>query len=464
MSIALLRKEYDVIIAGGGNSGLCAAIRAAEEGLKVLLVERGGPVDRGGNTKYTRDVRYAHDKADGYTSGPYTEEEFLTDLLSVTGGDTHMDLARLVIERSHDIPHFMVRHGVKLQRAYRGTLHLSRTNAFFLGGGRGLLNTYYRSAEELGIDILYKSSVEDILISGNMFEEANIVTPRGRISIKGRAFIAASGGFEANIEWIKSFWGEAAENFIVRGSRYNDGSLLRILMEKGALRTGDPMGMHAVAVDARSPRYDGGIVTRVDSIPFGIVVNIHGKRFYDEGEDLWPKRYAIWGRLIAEQPSQIAFSIFDSKILNLFIPPAYPPIKADSIEELAKKIGIDPAVLEKTVSEYNSSVVCKRFDPGDLDECSTKGLTPPKSHWALKIDKRPFYAYPLRPGITFTYLGLRVDKRARVAMKGGGFYRNVFAAGEIMMGNILSRGYLGGLGLAIGSVFGWISGESAAEV
>ncbi|MEM1610411.1 MAG: FAD-dependent tricarballylate dehydrogenase TcuA [Sulfolobales archaeon] len=462
--MAPLRREYDVIVAGGGNAGLCAAIKSAEEGLRVLLVERGGPVDRGGNTKYTRDIRYAHDRADGYTTGPYTEEEFLRDLLSVTGGETDLDLARLVIERSHDIPGFMVKHGVRLQRAYRGALHLSRTNAFFLGGGRGLLNAYYRSAEELGVDILYNSSVEDLRISGDTFEEALISTPGGVVSIRGRAFIAASGGFEANIEWLKRYWGDAAENFIIRGSRYNDGKLLRILIERGAQETGDPRGMHAVAVDARSPRYDGGIVTRVDSIPFGIVVNIYGKRFYDEGEDLWPKRYAIWGRLIAEQPGQIAYSIFDSKVLGLFIPPAYPPIEAGSIGELGRKIGVDPLALERTISEYNSSVVCKRFDPGELDECSTRGLIPPKSHWALKIDSPPFYAYPLRPGITFTYLGVRVDRRGRVAMRGGGFYRNVFAAGEIMMGNILSRGYLGGLGLTIGSVFGWISGEGAAEV
>lgn len=462
--MARLRSYYDVIVVGGGNAGICAAIRSAEEGLSVLLVERGGPIDRGGNTKYTRDIRYAHDKADEYTSGPYSGEEFLRDLLSVTGGDTDLDLARLVIERSYEIPEFMVKHGVKLQKAYSGTLHLSRTNAFFLGGGRGLLNSYYRSAEELGIDILYSSSVEDLLVSGDTFEKAVIATPRGKVLIGGKALVAASGGFEANIEWLKRYWGEAASNFVVRGSRNNDGLLLRILLDKGALEAGDPRGMHAVAVDARSPKYDGGIVTRVDSIPFGIVVNIEGKRFYNEGEDLWPKRYAIWGKLVAEQPNQLAFSIFDSKVLGLFIPAAYPPIEGRTLEELAKKIGVDPASLMKTVSEYNSSIECRRFDPSELDECSTKNLYPPKSHWALRIDRPPFYAYPLRPGITFTYLGARVDRKGRVAMRGGGFYRNVFAAGEIMMGNILSRGYLGGLGLTIGSVFGWVSGESAAEV
>ncbi len=460
----LSRKEYDVLVIGGGNAGLCAAIRAAEEGSRVLLVERGGVVDRGGNTKYTRDIRYAHDKADKYTSGAYSSEEFLRDIVDVTKGETDLDLARIVVERSHEIPGFMERSGVRLQRAYRGTLHLSRTNAFFLGGGRAMLNSYYRRAQELGVEILYNSVLEDLVVSGDEFQEALISMEGGRVGVRGRAIVIASGGFEANIEWLKRYWGDAAENFIVRGSRYNDGLGLRILLERGAEPVGDPRDMHSVAVDARSPRYDGGIVTRVDAIPFGIVVNLHGKRFYDEGEDLWPKRYAIWGKLIAEQPGQIAFAIYDSKSHGSFIPPAYQPYRSDSIEGLAKILRIDPQILVGTIAEYNSSIECGRFDPAVLDECRTRGIDPPKSHWARPIDTPPFYAYPLRPGVTFTYMGIKVDRGGRVVMRGGGRFRNIFAAGEIMVGNILSRGYLGGLGLAIGAVFGWISGEGASIV
>ncbi len=67
-------------------------------------------------------------------------------------------------------------------------------------------------------------------------------------------------------------------------------------------------------IDARAPKFDGGIATRLDSVVFGIMVNRDAQRFYDEGEDVWPKRYAIWGRLIAQQPDQIAYSIIDSQI------------------------------------------------------------------------------------------------------------------------------------------------------
>jgi tricarballylate dehydrogenase len=196
---------------------------------------------------------------------------------------------------------------------------------------------------------------------------------------------------------------------------------------------------------------------------FGIVVNKEAKRFYDEGEDVWPKRYAIWGRLVAQQPGQIGYIIFDASSLRLFMPSLYPPIQADTIDELAKQFELDPAVLEKTVADFNAAVRPGTFNHTDLDDCRTEGLTPPKSHWARRIEKPPFYAYPVRPGITFTYLGTRVNKDARMLMKGGTPSANMFAAGEIMAGNVLGKGYAAGIGMTIGSVFGRIAGLEAAK-
>jgi tricarballylate dehydrogenase len=239
--------------------------------------------------------------------------------------------------------------------------------------------------------------------------------------------------------------------------------MLRELLKHGAKSVGDPRGCHAVALDARAPKFDGGIVTRLDSPPFGIVVNRAGKRFYDEGEDFWPKRYAIWGKLIAEQPEQIAYSIIDSKALAHFMPSVFPPVEADTISDLALALGLDPNQLAATVDEFNWAVRPGRFDPGALDECRTEGLVPAKSHWARAIDTPPFYGYPLRPGITFTYLGVRVNEQARVIMQNERPATNITAAGEIMAGNILGRGYLAGFGLTIGSVFGRIAGQEAAR-
>jgi tricarballylate dehydrogenase len=217
-----------------------------------------------------------------------------------------------------------------------------------------------------------------------------------------------------------------------------------------------------VAIDARAPKYDGGIITRLDCVVFGIVVNKHAQRFYDEGEDVWPKRYAIWGRLVAGQPDQIAYIIFDASSLTMFMPSLFPPIEAKSIGELAGKFSLDPAALEDTVTKFNAAVQPGTFDHTILDDCRTEGITPPKTHWARRIEKPSFYAYPVRPGITFTYLGTRVNKEARMLMTDGRPSANMFAAGEIMAGNVLGRGYAAGIGMTIGSVFGRIAGREAA--
>src|SRR5438105_7910012 len=237
------------------------------------------------------------------------------------------------------------------------------------------------------------------------------------------------------------------------------------MLEKGAATAGDPKGFHAVALDARAPKFDGGIATRLDSVPFGIALNKFGHRFYDEGQDFWPKRYAIWGRLIAEQPDQIAYSIIDSRTIDCFLTSLYRPLEAHSVAELATLMGLDPVAATETVRGFNAAVrPGGTFDPATLDDCSTVGLDPPKSHWAQPISKPPFYGYPLRPGITFTYLGLAVDACSRVLLADGRVVENLFAAGEIMSGNILSSGYLGGFGLTIGTVFGRIAGTEAGPL
>lgn len=209
------------------------------------------------------------------------------------------------------------------------------------------------------------------------------------------------------------------------------------------------------------PKFDGGICTRLDCVPFSVVLNQEGDRFYDEGEDTWPKRYAIWGRLVAAQPGQVGFSIIDSKSIDLFMPSVFPPTRADSIGELAGKLGLDPGKVARRIAEFNAACPEGTFHPTEKDGLATAGITPAKTNWARPIDTPPFYGYALRPGVTFTYLGLQVDETARVEGPGGSL-RNVWAAGEIMAGSILGEGYLAGFGMAIGTVFGRIAGREAA--
>jgi len=459
----LAEGPWDVIVAGGGNAAMTAAITAAAAGKRVLVAEAAPKFWRGGNTRHTRNMRIAHDEGNEVLTGPYPEEELWDDLLRVTKGRTDEQLARFCIRRSKEMWDVMTGLGVRFQPALGGTLSLSRTNAFFLGGGRSMLNALYIRAEDLGVTILYDTEVTDLDIEDGRFRAAELTHDGITHRVEGAAFVAAAGGFEANIEWLKEGWGPAAENFRIRGTPWNRGSLLRVLLDRGAVQTGEADQCHAVAIDARAPKFDGGIATRLDCIPFGIVVNANAERFYDEGEDFWPKRYAIWGRLVANEPGQIAHAIIEARDARLFMPSIFPAIEEPTLEALAERIGLDPAKLRATVDEFNAAVRPGTFDPNELDDCVTEGIHPPKTHWARKIEQGPFQAYPLCPGITFTYLGVKVDRQARIMMQQGPS-PNMFAAGEIMAGNILGQGYLAGIGMTIGAVFGHVAGQEAANV
>ncbi len=453
----------DVLVIGGGNAALCAALMAREAGASVLLLESSPRQWRGGNSQHTRNLRCMHDAPQDVLVDAYPEEEFWQDLLKVTGGQTDEHLARLVIRASSSCRDWMRKHGVRFQPSLSGTLHVARTNAFFMGGGKALVNAYYRSAEHLGVQIRYDAPVDALELDGDRFVAARI----GQERIPARSCVVASGGFESNRAWLREAWGQnengewPADNFRIRGTRFNQGVLLKYLLEAGADAIGDPTQSHCVAIDARAPLYDGGICTRVDCLSLGIMVNQRAERFYDEGEDFWPKRYAIWGRLVAEQQGQIGYSIIDAKPWGLFMPPVFPGEQANTLGELAGKLGLNADAFVQTVNEYNAACRVGTFNHEVLDDCHTEGLKPAKSHWARPLDTPPYYAFALRPGITFTYLGVKVNDRAAVHF-GGEPSPNLFSAGEMMAGNVLGKGYTAGVGMSIGTAFGRIAGTQAA--
>jgi tricarballylate dehydrogenase len=453
----------DVLVIGGGNAALCAALVAREAGASVLLLEAAPVAWRGGNSMHTRNLRCMHDTPQDVLTEAYPEQEFWQDLKKVTAGKTDETLARLVIRESSRCRDWMRRHGVHFQPSLSGTLHLSRTNAFFMGGGKALVNAYYRSAQALGVQVRYDTPVDRLEFEGSRFVAAHA----GRQRFEARACVVASGGFESNTGWLREAWGRndrgewPAEQFLIRGTRFNQGVLLKDLLAHGADRIGDPTQAHMVAIDARAPLYDGGICTRVDCVSLGIMVNRDGQRFYDEGEDFWPKRYAIWGRMVALQPGQVGHSIIDAKAVGRFMPPVFKGAQADTLPELARQLGLPEAALLKTVADYNAACRVGHFDHAVLDDCRTEGLLPAKTHWARPLTTPPFFGYTLKPGITFTYLGVRVDARAAVHF-GGRPSANLYAAGEVMAGNVLGQGYTAGVGMTIGTAFGRVAGASAA--
>src|SRR5450759_2362504 len=347
------RPELDVLVLGGGNAALCAALMAREAGASVLVLEAAPRAWRAGNSAHTRNLRCMHDSPQDVLMETYGEEEFWQDLLKVTGGLTNEALARLVIRASSNCRPWMRSHGVHFQPSLSGALHTARTNAFFMGGGKALMNAYYRSAADLGIQVRYECLADRLEVKDGRFIDAQVAVKQAdgsiqRDRITAKTCVLAAGGFESNREWLRQAWGQnergewPADNFLIRGTRFNQGVLLRhMLDDHKADAIGDATQAHMVAIDARAPLYDGGICTRVDCVSLGVVVNREARRFYDEGEDFWPKRYAIWGRLVAQQPGQVGYCIIDAKAVGRFMPPVFPAVKADTLPELAQQLGLD---------------------------------------------------------------------------------------------------------------------------
>ncbi|HVX75591.1 MAG TPA: FAD-dependent tricarballylate dehydrogenase TcuA [Bradyrhizobium sp.] len=451
----------DVLVVGGGSAALCAAIAARQSGASVRLVEKAPASLRGGNTRHARNFRLMHDGPAWYVPDLYREDTFFGDLLRVTRGATDERLARLLIKGSSTIAEWLMSNGVRLQDPASGPMPYSRRTAFVLGGGKAMINSLYQTAARLGIVISYDSEMVALDFGGDGECEVGISRGGSTERVIARTTIICSGGHQANLDWLRESFGAAVDNFMIRGTPHVSGSPLRLLLDAGAKSVGDPSRCHMVAVDARGPRFDGGIITRVTAIPHGIVVDRGGRRFHDEGEDARKTHFAQWGARIAGCPGQIAYLILDAEGLAKALPSALPPIRADTLGALAAGLGIDPAALENTIRQFNGAITST--DDRSTAGCRTTGLNPPKSRGALPIAVAPFAAYPMRPGVTFTHFGVAVDDHMRVTMNDGRSLSNVFAAGMIMAANVLGEGYLAGLGVTLCSVFGRLAGEEAAR-
>src|SRR5207244_616037 len=149
----------------------------------------------------------------------------------VTGGETDEVLARLVIQGSADIEAWMMAHGVRWQPPLHGTLHLARTNVFMLGGGKAMMNALYQTAEKLGVRIAYDARATSLATGGARFESARVCVDDHEQDVRAAALVVAAGGFEANVPWLKRYWGDAADNFIIRGTPYNQGAMLAALLD-----------------------------------------------------------------------------------------------------------------------------------------------------------------------------------------------------------------------------------------
>jgi tricarballylate dehydrogenase len=482
-----------VIVVGGGNAAMCAALSAREHGARVTVLEKAPETWRGGNSFFTAGgFRFAFqsfeemrqvvgdmsdEEAATMEVDPYTEDAYFDDLMRVTEDLADPDLALAVVRRSQDTVRWMRGHGIRFIPMFgRQAYKIGKRFRFWgglvleaVGGGPGLIDMAYAAAARSGIDVRFEAGVTRIVVDDRRrVTGVEVLTPRGSELVTADAIVIAAGGFEANPEMRARYLGPDWDLARVRGTPHNTGEVLRSALDAGAMPWGHWSSCHAVAWDANAPWHgDRGVGDNFQkhSYPLGIIVNNRGERFVDEGADMRNYTYVKYGREIIRQPRRLAFQVFDQKTAPLLREEyrirQVTRAEAGTIEELAKKLEIDVEGLVRTVTAFNAAVGPAEFNPAIKDGKTTRGITPPKSNWAVPLDTPPYLGFAVTTGITFTFGGVRISPEARVLSTEGRPMPGLYAAGELV-GGLFYNNYPGGTGLMAGSVFGRLAGRHAA--
>lgn len=481
-------EETDVVVVGGGNAGFSAAHAAAERGRRVLLLEKGEPDQAGGNSYYTAGAfRVAHDGLAGITGlldhddrhahtvlAPYPAEEFAADLAAVTGGRNDPALSAALIDDSQDVLRWLHGKGLRFRLMYeRQAYPDARGRQVFwggltvgsTGGGRGLVEQHTAAARDAGVVLRHGVRVTDLVVEHGRV--TGVAWAGG--TVRAESVVLAAGGFEANPDLRATHLGEAWRHARVRGTPLNTGDLLVAALAAGAARHGDWSTCHSVAWDAWYPGNESNRaltnqLTR-GGYPLGIVVNNRGERFLDEGRDFRNYTYAEYGARILEQPGGVAFQLFDATTRPMlraeeYDMPGASVLVGQTLADLAAGAGINPTALAATVAAFNDSI--DRSVPLDIAvrDGRSASADPPKSHWAIPLERPPYHAFPVTCGITFTFGGLRADVHGRVLDESGAPLPGLYVCGE-MLGGLFSGNYPGGSGLTAGAVFGRRAGRLA---
>lgn len=488
--------DYDVIVVGAGNAACAAAVSARENGAKrVVLLEKAPRTQRGGNTHFSgaifrfvfnkvaeldRFVPGAEDEYPGFHAGvpAYPREAFLEDLMRVTEGRSDPELLGLLIDESYETTCWLQdvgRHKFELARSVMG-IKVGNQIKWPRGAivrtvheGVGLSAIWFKTAEDQGVEIRYESHVLELTQAQDGRVSGVVVHgPNGIEKLGAKAVVLACGGFETNPAWRTRYLGQEWGHAKVRGSNFNYGDGLKMALDIGAMPWGHWGGCHATPIVVDAPDYGKRELTDKTnrlSYPYGVMINVEGRRWIDEGADFNAFTYAKYGGLILKQTKGMVYQIFDSKVLDL-LEPRYKtsePFKADTLEGLVKQLKVDQGQAMRTLAEYDAA--CARggpFNPAVLDKLHTEGIDPPKSNWAQKLDTPPYYSWAVTGGITFTFGGLKIDKSGQVMSSGWRPIEGLYAAGE-MVGGLFHYNYALGTGLMSGAVFGRIAGRSAAR-
>jgi len=486
-------ERCDIIVIGGGSAAHEAAVAAREAGAeRIVMLEKAPEPEFGGNARYSHTgFRFPYDGAREireflpdlpedvfatFEMPPYTRDDFMADLNRVTDGRIDEELAGFLVENANAALHWMRGKGIKFE--HEKSVIVNGRNFFepgavihTVGGGIGQLMQWREIAAAMDIEIRYENKVTAFHGNEHAIDGVHVLTPDGEYDLFGRAVICCSGGFQASAEMRARYLGHLGDLMRVRGSKHDTGEVLNMLIALGAGTAGHWQGAHATPIDAISQ--DGAIPLREDGhgnsanryeYKFGITVNRLGQRFYDEGEAKHSYTYAKTGRAVLAQPGGVATQIFDRKGYPLFRQGNYvgaTMYEADTIAELAKKIGLSPEVLTHTVEEFNAA--CQDdlpFDPGNMDGKCTVGIAPKKSNWAIKIDTPPYRAYPVTCGVTFTFGGLKINTKSEVLSTADRPIRGLYASGDVI--GLFFHNYPGNTGQTRNAVFSRVAGREAA--
>ena len=488
--------RYDVLVVGAGNAGFAAVHAAREQGVSVGLLEKAPLENRGGNSALTGHLRFAYDNVDQLMDllgdkdktdevraefqkrlPQRTEQELWDEIMLVTDGMTDQDLLKVHIAESYRTVSWLHSKGHDWVPSYEDATTGNIVHCEGMGYGLQERNFAICERDE-GVTIHYEASAQELLRDeiGRVCGVA-AMTPSGVKTFRAKAVVLSSGGFEANPEMRARYLGQHWDEVHNRGVPYNTGDGLRMALEIGAMPYGGWGSCHASPNDWAMPRFalpagfGGGAMPWVRYLyPYSIMVNSAGRRFVDEADNIRGLTYAKMGRSILEQPGGKAFQIIDAKVRRLgLVPPVYAEAtgeQADSLVELAAKIGVEPATLVATVAEFNAAVPTDRVASPNAfhtDGVGTSGIAPPKSNFAMTIDEAPFEAYAVRCGITFTFGGVKIDpETAQVQGVSALPIEGLYAAGE-MVGGLWYWNYPSGSGMMAGATFGRKAGSYAAK-
>jgi tricarballylate dehydrogenase len=485
----------DVIVVGAGNAAFCAALAAAEQGVSVLMLERAPEAEAGGNSRFTAgafrcvyngvdDLRalmpdLTDDEVAKSDFGTYTEEKFFDDMGRVTEYRTDPDLCEILVTRSKSTMRWMRDKGVRFMPIWgRQAYKIGGVFKFWggltveaWGGGPGLVDQLTKIARKNNVAIAYGARVLSLVADDEGIKGVRVKHGGKTVEVRAKGVVLAAGGFQANTEMRTRYLGPLWELAKIRGTRFNTGDGIRVALDIGAMPTGNWSGAHAVAWDRNAPEFGDlavGDNFQKHSYPWGIMINANGERFVDEGADFRNYTYAKYGRVILMQPKQLAWQVFDAKIIPMlrdeYRIKQVTKVRANTLEELVNKLeDVDAEKALETIKTYNKAVMTEvPFDPSVKDGRATRGLAVPKSNWANTLDEPPFEAYAVTCGLTFTFGGIKIDTTARVIDTDGAPIPGLFAAGELV-GGLFYFNYPGGTGLMNGSVFGKIAGTAAGQ-